>query len=413
MEALVIGTPEATADSAKQKVAEAIVKALPTGLTSNSDPVEARYSQDPDGKIQSTWTRAKQKPGDAAAWGDFADAVFNRAAAIRYSRGYPQITQKEQSLLKALYNVAAYAATKSVSLAPKSGTALARLAVVATFAGSDDASDALRQALKVDPTNVKCLEWGLQMFQPKWGGDTGNLIDLVNTIQSRADLFQKLSPLIVEALSATKDDYDSTKDRRSAEEQTMQDAQAKQEAAVKALLAKAQDAVGVFTKSNPQDPADLAILGEYYDWRNDRTAAHATYELWTSLMPASPAAHFAYAYFLHRAGDADNAIVQYRKTVDLDPTRPEALFRLSELLIAKAEYTEAVPLLQRLIKLQPTRVGAYWCLGEALNGDHKLAEARVAWQAAVDLDPGNVDHGKDAHQRLLDSGPVPNRPTGN
>ena len=54
------------------------------------------------------------------------------------------------------------------------------MAVAATFAGNPTvADDALWKAIRLDKGNARVYLWGLEMYQPKWFGDTVKLDKMV------------------------------------------------------------------------------------------------------------------------------------------------------------------------------------------------------------------------------------------
>src|SRR3569833_2668585 len=143
-------------------------------------------------------------PKDKVAWGEYAQAASHRAALIRRGRQWDKLTQPEAWLLYVLYDAASRAGNMAVALAPKDSDAWAKLAGYETFAGHNDrARAALFQSISLDPGNRTAFRWGLQMFQPKWGGTGSDKEKHEQKTQQDTKLFESLAPEILGALRAS------------------------------------------------------------------------------------------------------------------------------------------------------------------------------------------------------------------
>jgi tetratricopeptide (TPR) repeat protein len=94
-----------------------------------------------------------------------------QANAIRARRYANDISEKEWTKLRDLYDVSYHACDNAVKTDPLYGPAWLSLAEAATFAGQNKrAREAFQQAEKLHTDKVAVYWWGLQMFQAKWGG---------------------------------------------------------------------------------------------------------------------------------------------------------------------------------------------------------------------------------------------------
>jgi tetratricopeptide (TPR) repeat protein len=345
-------------------------------------------ADDPSGKIATALAKVRSHPtGDD--WAGLAKIVFNTASDLRRGRATSQLTSSESDWLTSCYVAADYAQTQAIAMNTSSGEAWGRLAEYRTFVfGTGPAMDALQHALGIVPHDLNAYAWGMQMAQPKWGGDESTVLAIVNQAAADPPLFEKLSPFIIDALASVPNPDSPIKD----------------------LQQQAQTAFDKLVQSNPQDPDVQRELAWYYDERGQADKTRAAYQACAQLSPKSVDAQYQYGLCLQRQGDSDGALAQYRAALALDPDDPNSLFNAGTVLIGKSQNAEAQGDFERLTKLQPLRASAYYWLGIAENNQGKVAVARSNWQKAVKLDPNNLDNGGDAQHMLDTTAPAPTAP---
>jgi len=114
----------------------------------------------------------RSAPHSAFAWYRLSEALASQADQKRQGKYYQEMTGDQKREVEKLYPRALVAAWKATQLEPNDATYWTTLSSSATFAGDAQwARDALTQALRCDPSSEDALNWGLQVFQPKWYGD--------------------------------------------------------------------------------------------------------------------------------------------------------------------------------------------------------------------------------------------------
>ncbi len=113
---------------------------------------------------------------DSDRWAFLSNTQLDAAGEIRKGRTVNNITEAEWKTLNRLYEEALFTGIKAVKLDPLNAYAWLTTARAATFAGVPDIADtALWKGLAVDPSDYRFCNWGLQMYQPKWFGDSEKL----------------------------------------------------------------------------------------------------------------------------------------------------------------------------------------------------------------------------------------------
>lgn len=381
-----------------------LIPALSTELADSQ-----RDGGDPTNRVSSALQAAKSHPADPAAWTRLGVAADRDGDDLRRGRFWGLMTGTESRLAGTSTVIGVTARNIAVTLKPSDAAAWLSLSESqALWNLPDDARYAFGRSLALDPNNIGANRWGLQLFQPKWKGTQSDLVDFVQSLQAKPDLFTRLSPLIVDALTASIDNYKTNSAQRETEDKTEQSADDKREQSAEDLLAKAKAAIDVLIKENPQTASDQWDLGEYFTETNQQDNATAAYQSAVKLDPENVVAEYSLASAYYRQQKYDEAIGVYNTALKLDPDDGDALFYLSVLLInQKQQYAEAEAHLRHLLEVEPTRAGAYYWLGLALEDTGDISGARQAWGRAVDLDPNNHDEGDDARRKLAETATSP------
>ena len=142
------------------------------------------------------WTLAQDAAEDAVrlaprhsrAWLDLNNLLGDYAQSIRGSKYTSKMTASERRTVFAIYPQQLSAAWRARQLTPQDTNAWSEVALAATFNGNDALADtALWKAHALDKTNNSVYSWGLQMYQPKWGGDGAKLLQIARLAVQNAD----------------------------------------------------------------------------------------------------------------------------------------------------------------------------------------------------------------------------------
>jgi tetratricopeptide (TPR) repeat protein len=111
-------------------------------------------------------------PRNPQAWSILGTAYSAWAQAVRQGRFAPQLNQEEGPYCQQLYEREAGADLRAVQADPKNATVWRRLSASAAFAGDREvAEEAFWTAVRLAPRDADLLQWGLELYQPKWYGD--------------------------------------------------------------------------------------------------------------------------------------------------------------------------------------------------------------------------------------------------
>jgi tetratricopeptide (TPR) repeat protein len=324
------------------------------------------------------------RPDAESCWTALYKIASNRAQQIRVGRVREKINATEWRSLYRLYDLASFAAQLAVCDNVTDGQAWTNLAKAATFAYSEaDGAAALMQALLMSPDNIDAEEWGLEIYQPKWGGTTAQLVDLVTTISADPTNFELLSPHIVTALVTV----------AIPDQQTID------------LLAKARSAVADLTADNKKDAAAMLRLASYYGDQNRIDDQLAMIKASLTADPNNADAHHTWGTILFGKGDRTGAIDQYKQALQIDPENAGALGDLTWMLASVGSTDEAIVAARQFIALDPDRADAHYLLAFILDNaspksQSEADEAKSEYAKASDLDPTGVDEGDDARKAL-------------
>ena len=127
-------------------------------------------------------------PQNAGAWLDLQTLLGNYAQSIRNGKYYARMSMKERRAVSTLYPQQLAAALRASQLTPQDSIVWSEVAEAATFNGNTLLADqALWKAQALDKSNPFVYSWGLQMYQPKWGGDRKKLLQIARLAVQHAD----------------------------------------------------------------------------------------------------------------------------------------------------------------------------------------------------------------------------------
>lgn len=126
-------------------------------------------------------------PQNASAWLDLNALIGSYAQSIRGSAYSAEMTPAQRVVWQ-LYPQRLAAAWRATQLTPQDSYAWSEVAEAATFNGNSALADrALWKAYALDKFNNSVYSWGLQMYQPKWGGDRKKLLQIARLAVQYAD----------------------------------------------------------------------------------------------------------------------------------------------------------------------------------------------------------------------------------
>ena len=326
---------------------------------------------------------AKLAPNHAATWRLLGSVVGDYVEALRRYRQTSIICSGEENVISAGSMLTFFASAMAAHLEPDSGDAQESLEEHGMELGLDDTEDvtypAVWQALKLEPQNFRAFFIALNVFQPKWShGHHDDLVKVVQQCQANGELFERLSPAIVDALNAD-----------GATDGTTQ-----------SLLAAAQGALAALIASNTQDPEALISLEVYYARRKDSAYQLKIYLTLLKTSPTNDRVQREYAEYLMDAGQYDAAAAQLRLTIKAFPDDIESSYWLGRILYYQSKFSDAEQQFHSVVAFDPYWSSAYYYLGATLDAEDKKTEAENALQNAIDQDQEGVDGAKDASALL-------------
>lgn len=150
----------------------------------------ARIARNRAAELTFAEREVRAAPENVVAWLRLSAALYNSARDLRRGRYSSQISSSQWTTLRDLYSKRLAVTHKITRLAPNWTYAWLELAKAATFAGSrSEAEKALWKALQLDAGNGEAYQWGLEMFQPKWGGSPQDLLKLSTQAANNAEKY--------------------------------------------------------------------------------------------------------------------------------------------------------------------------------------------------------------------------------
>ncbi len=294
-------------------------------------------------------------PKNPSAWMTEAFVAADLAENVRHTRAFPALTPAEVDTLGHLYPQWERAAQRATVLDPAYAAAWLELTKAATFTSDTAVGDrALQTALKFSPDKAAAYAWGLEMYQPKWGGDPAKL----NAIAQAA-------------------------------------------AADTALTSPEVVSVARELQSGGSPDLRQKVLSDFLNRRREYLSAH----------PGDGRSHWGLATVLEAAGNKEGALTEYQTAVTLLPDSAAVRCDYGDALYSKTANTVALmkEQYQNAVRLDPDDFRGHLDLGRALQSQGDFEGAKRELRAALSLNPAD---GR-AYSRLGDVfayEPTPNYP---
>jgi tetratricopeptide (TPR) repeat protein len=305
-------------------------------------------------------------PRNPDAWLSFGWTVSQEAHKLRGGRFANNISSAEWRSLYILYPLWEKAITRATKIDPQHTLAWTRLAEAATFSGNHQAAeDAFWKAETYSDDKFQVFEWGLQMFQEKWGGQKTDL----NRV----------------AQDAAMASYDDTKSAGRIANVLRGIGYTKEaDELLNRLMASAE-------KRLAQDPNDAYAhwdKGSLLYFMGRKPAACREYEVVTKLLPQSVVAQYAYAETLLGLGADVRSIPEYQRVLELDPQNADAPLRLGSGFKHNKQWAEAEKWYKVAIARLPNDGNAHLALAELYQwygGKRRHAEAAQEYARCMEL----------------------------
>ncbi len=375
--------------------------ALAARYPDNVALVAARYNgfalkNDLQGRLKTGMRLVALTPASAFGWELLALTFSEQAEAVRHSRYNSDMSAAEQSQIAQLYPSYASAAIYATKLDPQSGDDWLQACKGAVFNGDDSATALFWQAMRVEPDNADVYNWGLQMFQPKWGGDTNSLRRVVALAKTRPEVLPWLVDQISWAYDATgiSSEFPPVPRRAVFLAKKLVASQPQklinrmqlakllgQSHQAPAALQQLQQGAQAWPESI--DPI-LQMAAIYADPMHDYPNAEKRYSQVMQLDPGNPTLVLTAAkHYKDIKRDADKAEPLFRRAMQLDPTDAEAVTGLANIRwFLRDDEKTGGPLFQKAIALSGDSGAAYaeyaWALMRHNQRDAAMVQARKA-----------------------------------
>lgn len=316
------------------------------------------------GEWQAAQRICRAAPRDPDSWLSRAYTLGNIAEDLRQSRLANDLSASEWTTLRRLYGQQEQATLQATTLDPHYGHAWIELAEAATFSGDSGQADAaFGKALALDTNKQEVYSWGLQMYQPKWGGSAASL-DRV-------------------AALAVAEPWGSSNGATSAAE-ALGSAGYKAEAAqvLSAFIAR-QRAVVAKAPADALEHWDLAAALAAQKTSPSLREASLEYRIAEHLMPNAPAIHHWLGDVLDQRHRMAEAIAEYRKALALDPFDSTVHFALGFDLKHERRFPETLTELRLAMRLDPRNADAHYGLGELLYMQRQYRPAAAEYREAI------------------------------
>lgn len=266
------------------------------------------------------------------AWLGLSETTSQVADDVRQGRFSRDISPTEHPFLDKVYAVSYECSLRAIKLDPRNFTAHVQNSATAMFAGKANKSyDSLAQAIAIRPGDFRGYNWALQILQPKWGGDTADLLDIVEVIKSDPILFEKLHNKVHYALEGS---------------------------GLKREMRKFDGDYVDFVKVKvAKSPADIEIQKDLADalYNVERFAEAAPiYLKVTQANPKNANAHYAYGWIEHYVnGNYGVAEQHYVAAIAADPRHSDAINALGDITYyVHGDYMKAEELYRKAISIK-------------------------------------------------------------
>ena len=331
----------------------------------------------PEERVRAAQHLVRLAPRSSTAWNTLALYYGELQQSIRLGRFFSNISEQEGEKLFKIYSHWVYAASQATTLDPDYQPAWRELATAATFAGDSERADAaFWKAFSLDKSDLDLYFWGLEMYQPKWGGDAQTLAKVARLAATavfppNADLYG----LGVELQNAG----------------YYADAQG--------LFARAIVEARDAARRYPNDSGVHTTLGSYLSTQNQRREAEEELTTALRLNPNSQAARHALGTLYQSVKRYPEAIAQFREDVRItggpNGTLQDSLN--AKITLANAmlyntvdgDYEEPENLLNAVLKIEPKNYSANENLGWLLAHRGQYEAAVTVYSVAAQFQPND------------------------
>ncbi len=303
-------------------------------------------------------------PRNPEAWLTLGYTLSSEAQALRRGRFAGGISSGEWSYLQREYSAWAYCTQRATELDPQHEVAWSRLAEAATFAGDTQRAEAaLWKAEAFTPDKASVYDWGLEMFQDKWGGNSAALAKVAEHA-AHADY-----PVVESAGKIAGALRDAGFDARANE-----------------LLNRYMARTDERLQKNPNDGWAHWEKASLLWAQEKKSPACREYKEVVRLLPDNVAAHYDYAASLNELGAKATCIPEYRIVLKLDPGHLRAPVGLGCALKSEGQVAEAEKYLRLGLERLPNSMEGHFALGELYLRKKQNAAAAQEFKTAMALD---------------------------
>ena len=338
-----------------------------SGLLAHTEVWQQRVWGDRAGEWKAAVQVCRDAPRDPYSWLTRATTLANIGEDLRQGRLANDLSAADWTSLNRLYTQQEAADLKAAALDPQNGHASYALAETATFYGDmTQAHSAFTKALALDPDKAEVFGWGLQMYQPKWGGDPASLQHIAAL--AAAEKWDNSSAAVVMAESLAGAGF-STEGA-----QVLTDFIARERPIVAKFPTDAMahwDLAAVLA-AQKTPPSLLEATLEY------RTAEH--------LMPNAVGIHHWLGDVLDQRHKPAEAAAEYRQALALDPFNASVHLALGFLFKRQERFTEALPELREAMRLNPRDADVHYALGEILSRQNQFKPAAAEYMEAIRME---------------------------
>ena len=307
-------------------------------------------------------------PHSARAWRTCAWIIGDRAESIRKARVAGDIDEATWATLRVLYRQWVLCARQAVTLDPLFVWGWLSAATAMTFESDEGAPNAYWTAMKLAHQDEfdAVYTWGLEMFQPKWGGDPASLTRVAQAaaacpylqVSDARDVSNSLKNAGFEGLAAP---------------------------IVGQVVSRGREQVA----RKPDDPLAHRALAIALDATGDGKGALHEYAERVRLAPDESRAHYEYGYALARLDMDNDALNEFNRAVVIDPHNLRARCQALAQSIFRRQVDQADRQARELLQLCPRDAWAHETAGDlAYIGGHP-DEAAGDYREAADLAYGN------------------------
>ncbi len=159
----------------------------------------------------------------------------------------------------------------------------------------------------------------------------------------------------------------------------------------KGLWAKAQEAVEIALKLDPDSGEAYTSLGGIKSLQGDFVGAETAFKYAIELNPNYVTSHQWYSHMLTRLGRHDEALLEVKKALELDPLFPLLIQNLGHIYISLGRSEEAVAAFKHAIKVAPNFKQGYAGMGDYYTSyEGRFDKSVEYYRKALAVSPGDV-----------------------